>query len=151
MDKGKPIITLVSVSQAKVGLTFINRGASQKCKECEFYKVCVGNLEVNRVYKIVKIRDRSLPCSLYETEMKVVEVVEAEIDAVISSRVAVEGAIITYQNPECDIQECENRGICFPEGLFDGDRCKILKVIGSLQCRLGLPLKRVLLQRVRAS
>ena len=151
MGGNKPIVTLVSVSQAKIGLTFINRGASQKCKRCEFYKVCVGNLEVNRVYRIVRVRDRSLPCSLYETEMKVVEVVEAEIDTVVPSKVAVEGAIITYKSPECEDQECENRDICFPEGLFDGDRCKILKVIGSLQCRLGLPLRRVLLQRVRAS
>ncbi|MCD6465130.1 UPF0179 family protein, partial [Candidatus Bathyarchaeota archaeon] len=76
MSENKVIITLVSVGQAKIGSLFIHRGAGTKCSECKYFNICVKNLEPNRIYKIVGLRNKILRCDLYEIDMRVVEVVE---------------------------------------------------------------------------
>jgi len=156
MDKNvtlrhKTIVTLVSISQAEVGKVFIHKGSSSKCKSCRYSQVCVRNLEPERVYKIVEVRKKALPCSLYKTDMQVVEVMGAEISAVVPSKQAIEGAIVTFHMPDCEEQRCENYEFCSPKGLKDGDRCEIIGVTENLQCPRELPLKKVLLRLVQAS
>ena len=147
----KPIVTLVSIGQAKTGTVFIHRGLGSKCDDCEYLHVCVKNLESERVYKIVKTRDKTLPCSQYETEMQVVEVVEAEIPVAIPARQAIEGAVITLKLPGCREESCAIYELCFPMGLKAGDRCEVLEVTESLRCSEGLLLKKVSLRRVPVS
>jgi len=144
----KRIVTLVGKSYAKVGNLFIYRGPGSKCRDCEYSRVCTENVEPGRIYKIVGIRDRVLLCKQYKIEMQVVEVVNAEISAVIPSVQAIQGAVITFRTPECSREGCAYYDLCFPEGLKSGDRCTVCDVIQSVPCSLGVPRKKVLLQLV---
>ncbi|MCW4021338.1 MAG: UPF0179 family protein [Candidatus Bathyarchaeota archaeon] len=144
----KHVVTLISTGQAQAGRVFIHRGAGSKCEGCEYSQVCVDNVEPERVYKIVKVRDKTLPCRGYETEMQVVEVVDAEIPVSIPAKKAISGAVIVFQTPNCEEETCMNYELCFPTGLKAEDRCKVLEVTGNLQCSQGSPRKKVLLQRV---
>ena len=151
MKEEKSIVTLIGIGQAVVGKEFIHKGPGTKCESCKYSQVCVRNLEPERIYRIVEVREKTLPCALYETEMQAVEVVETEIAAVVPSKQAIQGAIITLHNPDCKEQECKNYETCFPTGLKDRDRCEIVAVTESLQCPQGLPLGKVLLRRAPAS
>jgi len=151
MKKDKPVVTLIGVGQAEAGRIFIHKGPSPKCEDCDYFNVCIGNLESERAYRIVKIRDKTLPCRLYEAEMQVVEVIEAEMPSAISSQIAIERAIITFNMPNCNMQGCRNYELCFPKVLKNGDRCKILKVDEDINCPFGLPLRRAFLLRVPSS
>jgi len=149
--KGRKIVTLIGVGQAQVGSVFIHRGPGSKCGACEYSQVCVKNVEPERVYRIVRVREKTLPCRQYEMEMQVVEVLNAEIPAAILSKKAIIGAVVTFQTPDCKAEGCENFGLCFPAGLRDMDRCEVLGVTGNLKCPEGLALKAVSLRRVPAS
>jgi len=145
------IITMIGVKQATVGLTFIYHGPCPACEGCEYRKVCVENLEPGRVYRIVGLRERVFPCRVHEGGVRVVEVVEADVEAALPSKVAIEGATITFQPRECGQVDCEHYNLCFPVGLFRGDHCAILKVGERIRCREGLSLTRVVLRRTHAS
>ena len=147
----KPIVTLVSIGQARVGTAFLHRGSGTKCENCEYLQVCVKNLEPQRVYKIVKVRDKTLHCRQYDSEMQVVEVLDAEIPAAIPAKQAIEGAVIMFQVRDCSQESCENSETCFPEGLRAGDRCEVLSVTESLPCSEAFLLKKVSLRRVPVS
>ena len=151
MRRKQIIVTLVGKGQAKVGEVFIHRGPGSKCAECEYYQVCIENIEYGRVYEIVKVRDKTLFCSRYEMEMQVVEVVNAKIPSAIPAKQAIPGAIITFRTPVCEEERCAFYDLCFPEGLKSGDQCEVLEVIQSVQCSLGSPRKKVLLQLASAS
>jgi len=146
----RPIITLIGPGQAKLGMRFLHKGGTPKCEGCQYRRVCIENLEPGRIYKIVGVREKTLFCEAYGMEMVVVEVTESEVEAAIPSGSAIEGAIISFKNPECTEDDCENYRLCFPEGLKNGDRSQILEVDGSLKCRLRIPLRRVRLLRVRS-
>lgn len=151
MEKNRKIIvTMLSVSQSKVGETFIYRGSGQKCHNCKYFKVCTGNLSEGRIYRVINVRNRTFKCEAYEIEMRVVDVIEAEIDAAVPSKQAIEGVILTFYPRRCD-DLCENCGFCSPDGLKENDRCEVIKVYGRLNCPKGLQLTRVLLRRVPSS
>jgi len=151
MPQKRSLITLVSVKQAKEGFTFLHNGPAPKCEGCRYFHVCVQNLVPGRIYRVVGLRDKTVQCELTETDMMVVEVVESEIETAIQSKQAIEGALISFQKQECRMGDCENLELCSPKGLFDRDRCEIVKVTGSVQCPQGLPLARVLLRWAPAS
>lgn len=151
MKEEKPKVTLASIGQARVGTVFIHKGAGSKCQNCKYFQVCVGNLEPERVYKIAKVRQKTLPCRSYETEMQVVEVIHAEVPAAVLAKQAIAGAVISLQMPDCDQERCDNLELCFPTGLMQGDRCEIVGVTGNLRCSLGFPRKKVLLRRLPPS
>lgn len=146
----RQIITLIGPGQARLGVRFIHKGGSPQCEGCQYRKVCIDNLEPGRIYKIVGVRDKTLFCDAYGMEMVVVEVSESEVEAAIPSGFAIEGAIISFQTPECAERDCESYGLCFPEGLKGGDRVQIVEVNGNLHCRLKIPLRRVRLLRVHS-
>lgn len=140
------IITLISTGQAKIGRVFIHKGPGSKCKECEYFNVCVKNLKTDRVYRIYNVRERILSCRSYETEMKVVEVKHAETPSAGQAKQAIKGAVITFKTPDCNEIHCDNFSLCFPRGLKTGDRCKVLRVTKNLSCCQSYPLKKVFLQ-----
>ena len=146
MREREVLITLISKSQARIGNVFINKGPSTECKDCSYFQVCIRNLKVGRVYKIVKIREKTLLCDFLDTEMVVVEIEEAGIKAAIPSKIAVEGAVIVINETKCDIEECQNMQLCFPIGIKNSDRCQILSVTKNLACPLNLSLKSALLR-----
>lgn len=147
----KPIVTLVSTGQARVGTIFFHRGPGSKCESCQYFQACVKNLEPGRVYKIVKLRDKTLPCGQYETEMQVVEVLDGEIPSAIPAKQAIEGAVITFQMVDCREETCNNCELCFPKGLKAGDRCEVQNATETLPCSEGFLLKKVSLRRVPVS
>jgi uncharacterized protein (UPF0179 family) len=146
----KPIITLIGVGQALVGKKFIYNGLNSKCENCKYVQVCVKNLELKRVYEIVKVRKKAFPCELFETEMQVVEVVEAETYVVLPTKHAIESAIITLQKPDCD-EKCDNYEFCFPVSLIEGDSCEIISVIEKIRCFKGWHMRKASVRRVFAS
>jgi len=147
----KPVITLVGVMQAREGFVFIHQGTSAECEGCEYHEVCIKNLETGRVYKIVRMREKTFPCKLHEKGVRVVEVVESDILAALPSKLAIEGAVITFQKQDCDVQACEHFEHCVPCGLLDGDRCAIVEVGGNVACSGGSSLVKVVLRRLPAS
>lgn len=153
MSKGskKTIITMLGAGQSKVGMPFIYRGMGPKCVECKYLKVCAKNLEAGRIYLVVGVRNRSFKCEAYDLEMRVVEVIEADIMAAIPLRQAIEGAILTFHPQKCGKEDCKNYTLCSPEGLVDNDRCEIVNVYDRLSCPEGFQLVRVLLRRAPPS
>ncbi|MEM0011053.1 MAG: UPF0179 family protein [Candidatus Bathyarchaeia archaeon] len=144
----KIIVTMLSASQSRVGETFIYKGAGEKCYECKYFNVCAGNLREGRIYKVVNVRKKALNCEAYDIEMRVVDVVEAEINAAIPSKQAIEGVILTFYPQKCEEENCKNYALCLPEGLRESDRCEIVKIYGKLSCPRGLQLMKALLRRV---
>ncbi|MBS7624029.1 UPF0179 family protein [Candidatus Bathyarchaeota archaeon] len=147
----RTIVTLVGVGQAKVGELFVHKGSGVKCAECRYFNVCVKNLESGRLYRIVGLRNRVLKCEVYEVDMRVVEVVEAEILAAVPSKQAIKGVLLIFCSQRCEKQDCNNYDLCLPEYLRDGDRCEVVEVYGSISCPKGLQLSRVLLRRAPPS
>jgi uncharacterized protein (UPF0179 family) len=140
----------VGKTQAREGFVFINKGGTDKCGECRFHRVCVENLEPNRVYEVVGIREREIPCIIHENGARVVEVVEPQTKMAIPLKEGFEGAVFTFIPRECDNSNCDKRDLCFPLGIESGDRCKIVEVVGRVECALESknPLAIILLRRM---
>ncbi len=151
MVREKSVITLVGVKQAKKGFVFIHKGPSSNCEGCKYYQVCIRNLETGRVYKVVKLREKVFPCMLHEAGARVVEVVESNILAALPSKLAIEGAVITFRKGDCNVQACEHLELCAPRGLANGDQCTVLKIGEKILCPNDLSLVKALLHRLRSS
>lgn len=149
--KDRYLVTLIGVKQAKVGHTFIHKGPSAGCEHCKLQQTCIKNLEAGRVYRIVRLREKIFPCELHETGVRVVEVVESDVWTTLPPKLAMEGAVITFQEQECDMQVCEHYEYCLPCGLVDGDRCAILEVGENVVCSRGLSLVKAVVRRLPAS
>jgi uncharacterized protein (UPF0179 family) len=149
--KGHNLITFIGAKQAREGYTFIHQGHSPQCERCEYYQVCIKNLEVGRVYEVIGLRDKVFPCDLHEAGVHVVEVIESDISTSLLLKHAIEGVVITYQPPECNAQTCKNHEICFSPGLRKGDRCTIVKINENILCPNDLSLVKVVLHRLLAS
>jgi len=123
-------------------------GANAECENCRFKNTCIDSLEEGRIYVITDVKDTEHPCRVHEGgKVKVVLVERSDIESLIDSKIAFEGSNILFNPPKCD-EECPNQNLCFPEGLCNGDKCKILKNIGKTdyECVKGLNLRRVLLK-----
>lgn len=146
----KPVITVVGLRQAKRGFSFLNEGTLKECENCELFKVCRANLEIGRVYVVTEVREKVFPCKVHEESVRVVEVVEPNIETNIENRLAFPCGIITFQLPTCNETGCSNYGKCVPQGLKTGDKCRILEVKeqSSVACPLNRRLVSAILQRV---
>jgi len=149
-EKAKHKITIVGSKEAREGFTFIHKGKAEKCIECEFRKVCIDNLEQNRVYEVVGVRERRIPCTIHDNGAQVVEVREIDVKTAIPPKWAFEGANHTFYPRECKRIECENYDLCFPVGLAPGDKCRIIKILGKRECPIddSSTLTIVLLRRI---
>lgn len=142
------MITLIGKKIAKKGLVFMHCGAAPECEECRFKGTCVDSLEEGRLYIIRNVKDAEQKCKLHEGQkVKVVEVDKANIKALVDSKRAFEGSMIAIKSPECE-ETCEMHELCFPEGLYEGDKCKIVKTLGrpSKKCAKGYELNTVILK-----
>jgi hypothetical protein len=144
-------ITMIGVNQAKEGYVFVQLGASSRCLDCEFHKVCVQNLEVGRIYKVTGLRENVFPCRLQGATMRVVEVVESEVKVALPSRLSIKSAVVVFKAQECSERRCENHGLCVPLGLVDGDRCVILQAGEKIPCNEDSELVKVVLRRIPSS
>ena len=142
------MITLIGNNLAEKGLKFMHYGAASQCDECRFKKTCIESLEEGRIYRIREVKNTAHPCMVHDSgKVKVVEVDKAVIKAAINSKQAFEGSNIVFNPPECD-EDCSMRELCFPEGLYPEDKCKIVKKIGKPdeKCPKGLNLNMVMLK-----
>ena len=123
------MITLVGKALAKEGLVFFSYKNNSKCIGCKYYRVCMSNIEDRRRYKIIKVMDHTLPCKLHdESEANVVEIEETDHDAMIPTKYAILDATITHDPRLCKFYKCQHRNFCFAEGLFNGDKCKVIEI-----------------------
>ncbi len=142
------MITLIGNSLATEGLEFMHCGPVPACEKCRFKNTCIETLEEGRMYTITQIKDTQHPCAVHEGgKARVVNVEKANIKALIDSKIAFEGSNIVFNPPRCD-RECDLRHLCTPAGLYENDRCKIIKNMGKskVQCTKGLDLNHVLLE-----
>lgn len=147
-ESGGLKITIVGLKQAKRGFTFIHEGPLKECEACSLFRVCMTNLEPRRVYEVVEVLEKVFPCNFHEDGARIVRVLEPDLKVAIESRYAFPQGIITFKPQECEEILCQNYDICVPRGLREGDRGKILEVIGQVQCRLGRPLLLAAFHRV---
>ena len=142
------MITLIGKKLAQQGLKFIHYGPSAECEVCRFKSSCIDSLEEGRMYIITNLKETEHPCPIHEGgKVQVVEVERADINALINSKKAFEGSMLIFDFPECN-KECTMRDLCFPEGLYKGDKCKIVKNEGNSpnKCINGLNLSLVILK-----
>ncbi len=137
------MITLIGKRLAKPGQEFIHYGVSnsRECMGCKLRKVC-DNLEVGRRYVVKSSMNKPHEkCRIHDEGVMLVEVEPAEIQLLLPSQQAIEGATIAFMRPDCTRTLCERSDLCFPDGLRDGDRCEVLKVLNAnVNCELGTKL-----------
>ncbi|MDG6243546.1 MAG: UPF0179 family protein [Methanolobus sp.] len=126
------IITLIGSRLAKEGGDFIFMGESRECKKCKLKKTCM-NLEPGRKYRVVKLRAGTVhECFIHDGGVMTVEVESSPIVAAIESRKAVVGSKIGYEHPKCKEFTDNVYDILYPEGLKEGDKCTVVKVLGPM-------------------
>ncbi|KZX14036.1 UPF0179 family protein [Methanobrevibacter curvatus] len=142
------MITLIGTHLAKKDLVFLFNGPAEECEECKFKAPCLGSLEEGRSYIINNVRDNKQNCLIHDGGFVLpVEVEKADIVTNVSSKKCFEGSSIVYDPPDCDLQ-CVYRPFCFPEGLKEGDKTVIKKVLEKRVdgCAKGLSLSKVVLK-----
>jgi hypothetical protein len=100
------------------------------------------------MYIIKNIKNGEQPCLIHEgNKVKVVEVERAYIRGVIDSKQSFEGSKIVFNPQDCD-EDCSLHDMCFPEGLYRDDKCKIIRNLGKPRekCPKGRDLSMVLLK-----
>lgn len=106
----------------------------------------MDKLSPGRIYRVVKVRPRRIVCPIHEGGGVVAEVVLDDVEAAVDTRVAVEGAVIAFSPQLCEEVECPSRELCQPQGLVEGDRCKILRVGEGISCPMNRSLVKVVLR-----
>lgn len=141
------MITLLPPKNAKIGYEFVHYGGAEECIECELSKVCIGNLEKSRKYRVVAVREKEHECRLY-AKVSVVEVEESEVLAAVDRKKAFAGAKIKFTPIECKEMFCKNSNYCNPEGLLSNDACELREILSTIECEKGKELVLVRLKRV---
>ncbi|MDW7732642.1 MAG: UPF0179 family protein [Methanolobus sp.] len=139
------MITLVGSRLAKEGEEFIFLGESRECQKCKLKRTCLS-LEPGRKYRVVKLRSDTVhECFIHDSGVLAVEVVNSPIMAAIDSKKAIAGARISYERPKCSDFDDSLYDLMYPEGLRNGDKCTVCKVIDSIDEELlsGCSLKKV--------
>lgn len=140
-------LTLIDSKMAKAGYEFVNYGGAIECEDCKLINACIENLEKGKKYRIVKIRDMEHDCKI-TGRARVVEVEECDIFGVLDQRKVFTGSKIEFSPVSCDNLFCRNMKYCKPEGLKNGDSCKILDTAGKIECEIGNNFVLVKLKRL---
>ncbi len=141
------MITLIGKDLAKEGQEFVFLGPASECGDCRFKSSCVGNLEKNRKYVVVSIKENEQDCPIHAGGKVIpVEIERAEIDVLTDSKNIFEGSTFTYNAPICE-EVCDFHDFCFPDGLFENDKCIVLENNGKHkeECKKGLKLNKLTL------
>ena len=141
------MITLIGKKKKKKGQEFVFLGPAEECESCRFRSSCVGNLEKNRKYEVIDVKDNEQKCPIHSGETVIpVEVDRAKIDLLTESKSIFEGSTFTYNAPDCD-ETCDFHDLCFPDGLEENDKCIVLKNDGkhTEECKKGYRLNKLTL------
>jgi len=145
----EPIVTLVGELQAKPGFKFVFQGASEVCANCKLREVCAAKLEPNTVYKVVEVLKKRHRCPLREGWVVVAKVVEAEVEALLDAKMAVEDAIVTFRRRKCKNTSCALWDVCQSPYVKEGEKYRVLRVERNGVLCDGKKMLKVLLSRVR--
>jgi uncharacterized protein (UPF0179 family) len=137
-------ITLISESQAIKGGRFHYLGPQPECAECKLKSVCF-NLEQGTLYEITAVRGQGHDCILNEDRVRVVEIKKIAQRTVVLKKSAIEGSVITFQEPECGRMDCVTYQTCHPSALKNGKKYTVIEINGSANCPVGQDLVLVLL------
>ena len=141
------MITLIGKDLAKNGQEFVFIGPADQCENCRFKSSCVENLEVNRKYVVIDVKDNEQKCPIHAEGIVIpVEIDRAKINILTTSKSIFEGSTFTYNAPECD-ESCDFHDLCFPEGLVENDKCIVLNNNGKHkgECKKGYNLNKLTL------
>lgn len=142
------MITLIGKKIAKKGLIFEHNGNNPKCQNCRFKGTCVDSLEKGRFYIITDVKDTTQKCELHDEHIVVVVDVElAQRYALIDSKKAFEGSTINLNKEDCGF-DCKMHDLCYPDGIYSTDKCKIIKKEHKLseKCYKNYDLTKVILK-----
>ncbi|MDR1404734.1 MAG: UPF0179 family protein [Candidatus Methanoplasma sp.] len=132
-------LTLISESQAKEGNRFYYIGPQPECGDCRLKGVCF-NLESGALYEIEALRDQTHECAFNEDRVRVVEIKKIARISTVPKKSAIEGSVITFQEPECKRLDCKNYLLCHPYTLENGAKCSVIGIEGNTECPIGLDL-----------
>jgi uncharacterized protein (UPF0179 family) len=142
------LITLIGKKLAKPGQEFIHFGVgnSRECMGCKLRKVC-DNLEVGRRYVVKSSMNKPHEkCKIHEEGVMLVEVEPAEIKATVKAA-SKDGEQFAYMKSDCPELMCDNRFLCFPEGIKESDKCRIVKIVEKkTECKKGIELSVAILE-----
>jgi len=132
---------------ARVGVRFRYTGMAQECEPCDFKVIC-HSLEKGRTYRVVAVRDKDHPCALHTDDRAVVvEIAEEPLEASVPARMALEGALVTLEGPECPVRWCSNQFLCTRAYLAAGQKVLVSTVFEELECPRGIRLKRAQVEK----
>lgn len=136
-------LTIVGEKLARPGLVFAYAGETDPgCKACKLHKVCHGDLEEHREYRVKAARPvKHNVCHVFEGDVQIVEVEEAPLPVRMTIPVAsTRGTGVTKHWEECGAS-CLLKSQCNPPALAEGRTASIVKVEGDVPCLVGRRLK----------
>ena len=135
--KNVNMTTLLDKSVARKGYRFIFR-KNKACYACKYKNICLDKLHEDRVYEVLSVKKprEKIICPITGNEVYFVRVKLTEITTAISSEKAIDGIVTLWREPSCENYKCNYRDVCFPSGLLDGDKIRVVKVLGRIQCPL---------------
>lgn len=136
-------ITLIGKSYAEVGREFYFMGPLQDCDECKLKGVCFG-LETGARYRIVEVRGQSHNCPEHlDDTVTAVKVEKVPTPAAVPKKLAMDGSVVTFQEPKCENIGCPNYRLCHAVGKISGEKYAVSNVQGDLECLIGEKMVRV--------
>lgn len=134
------LVTVVGEQQCRKGFEFVFGGPLADCRECKVKNVCF-HLEQNRWYRVKDVRDVHHECKIHEGGVRVVEVERIPTRAALPARAAVEGAMLTFEESDCNRPGCKYYRLCRPLGAEESMRFRIASVEDEIECPKGPRLK----------
>ena len=123
----KPIYTLLSKYVTKLGYNFEFLGINKICESCDILKVCLGRLEENELYTVIKVTNKTIDCKLLEEKAIVVQVKLSARKLAVSTGSAVVGTSIKIQ--KIDGLPCGDNCLCLPNYVMNEKQYVVTKVI----------------------
>ncbi len=136
------LVTLLGKRQAKKGNEFTYGGPVSDCRECKIKTVCF-NLKQGKRYRVVEVREKTHKCNIHDKEVQIVEVEEVPTEVVLSSKLAIEGSTVTFEECNCKNVSCEHYSKCHPWGIQPGTKVTVVKDKGKVDCSEGMSKKLV--------
>ncbi|MEM4729416.1 MAG: UPF0179 family protein [Thermoplasmata archaeon] len=133
-------VTLIGERLAREGSVFVFVGPLPECRECRLKTVCF-NLEEGRSYIIKSVRSVRHDCRVHDGGVRVVEVEREPIRAAVPPHQALEGTSLVWEERGCDNLGCGYRRLCFPRAARVGERYRVVRVTGFIECPDGRQLK----------
>lgn len=134
-------ISLIDPVQAVPGARFVFDGGGPECADCPVATTCL-DLTVGTTYAVTAVRPIHHPCPLTGDEVRIVEVAEVPSRLHLPTKVATEGAVVTFTRPRCIRYECPEFHLCLPRHPEDGLRVKVAEIGEAIGCPIGLSLRR---------